>query len=89
MPRKLLAAIILASGCASTPEVAPPSVQVRTCPALAPSIPCSADKAEPRTLSELRAAWLTAQANAEDCLALADEWMRRWDECLGADEPGD
>ena len=83
MPRKLrIAALVLAlSGCKSI-DVAPAVVTRSVCPEVAPSLPCDATPASPATLAELRAAWLRAQLNAENCKALAEEWQRRYGECV-------
>lgn len=81
MPRKLLiASAFLVAGCTSIDVKAPPVI-AGPCPAVAPSLPCSAPQSSPETLSELRRAQLEAEAAAANCKALADEWMRRWREC--------
>ena len=85
MPRKLLIASAFLAGCTSIDVKAPPVI-AGPCPAVAPSLPCSAPQAEPSTLSDLRRAWLEAEAAAADCEALADEWMRRWRECAAPSE---
>ena len=81
MSRKLLIAVLFLSGCASSIAVKAPPVQTATCPPVAPTLPCDAERAAPGTLSELQRAWLEAQANAEDCKALADTWMEWWKGC--------
>ena len=84
MSGKLLLAAVLAaavlSGCKSIKVAAPPPERL-PCPLSAPALPCDAAPQTWATTQELYKAQLTAQKNAEDCKALADEWKKRWAEC--------
>ena len=86
MSRQLLLALIFAAaGCAGGVKVEAPSVRTQICPPAAPQLPCSAERADPKTLIELKRAWLEAQANAEACEALADAWLDWWTDCSSPD----
>ena len=69
------------AGCAGGVRVEAPSVRTQICPPAAPQLPCSAARADPKTLLGLKRAWLEAQANAENCQALSKAWLKWWLEC--------